>query len=91
LESQIETAPLGDVRDKKLKFDLLSAVFVLRAVLIASLGRKESRGGFVRKDCPDTDDVNWQKNSCLTYHPDSRHLELSHHPVAETVADYETT
>ncbi len=47
--------------------NLLSAVFVLKAVLSASISRKESRGSFYRSDFPVQDDINWRKNSCLSY------------------------
>ncbi|MGD0235104.1 MAG: FAD-binding protein [Syntrophorhabdales bacterium] len=46
---------------------LLSACFVVKAVLTASLARKESRGSFYRKDFASQDDVNWRRNSCLQY------------------------
>ncbi|HOW55738.1 MAG TPA: FAD-binding protein [Syntrophorhabdaceae bacterium] len=50
-----------------LKADLDAALFTLRAILTASLGRKESRGSFYRSDFPVEDDANCKKNSSLTY------------------------
>ncbi len=56
-------------REVCLKADLTAALFTLRAILTASLGRKESRGSFYRSDFPREDDGNWRKNSSLTYDP----------------------
>lgn len=61
--------------DKRLKEDINSASFVLRAVLTASLLRKESRGAFIREEFPELDDLNWRKSSCLAY--DSEEKDFS--------------
>lgn len=65
--------------DRKLKYDLASAVFVLKAVLTASLSREESRGAFVREDFPQQDDLNWRRNSCLVYHRQEDTFSLNHY------------
>jgi succinate dehydrogenase/fumarate reductase flavoprotein subunit len=62
--------------EMRLKEDLLSASFVLKTILVASLGRKESRGSFQRKDFPYEDNLNWQKNSCLSCDPERRDFSL---------------
>jgi succinate dehydrogenase/fumarate reductase flavoprotein subunit len=67
LEQELKGASWSNVIERATKEDLLSAVFSLRAILGASLGRKESRGSFIRKDFPKEDNSNWRKNSCLTY------------------------
>jgi succinate dehydrogenase/fumarate reductase flavoprotein subunit len=62
----------------KLRQDMMSASFVLRAILLASLARQESRGAFMREDFPQEDNVNWQKNSCLRYEPKAGVFSISH-------------
>jgi succinate dehydrogenase/fumarate reductase flavoprotein subunit len=71
--------------DRRLKEDLISAAFVLKAVLTASLSRKESRGAFIREDFHQQDDLNWQKNSCLTYDPQEENFSVHHHVNIEEV------
>jgi aspartate oxidase len=66
--------------ETRLKQDLLAGSFVLRAILTASLGRKESRGSFNREDFP-REDSNWLKNSCLTYDTTRDIFSLSFHGV----------
>jgi len=61
-----EAAPANE-RDRRLKLDLESAAFTVKAILAAGLGRKESRGSFLRSDFPGEDNTNWKKNSCLKY------------------------
>jgi aspartate oxidase len=59
--------------------DMMSASFVLRAILLASLAREESRGAFLRKDFHQEDNVNWRKNSRLRYEPKAGVFSISHH------------
>jgi fumarate reductase (CoM/CoB) subunit A len=63
--------------DRRLKLDLASAAFTVRAVLTAGLGRKESRGSFLRSDFPDEDNAHWKKNSCLKYDSENDTFTLS--------------
>jgi succinate dehydrogenase/fumarate reductase flavoprotein subunit len=70
IDAQLNVIAPRNVHEKRLKEDLLSASFVLKAILVASLGRKESRGSFQRKDFPHEDNKNRQKNSCLSYDPE---------------------
>lgn len=81
IDMQLHSATLRNISEKRLKEDLLSACFVLKAVLMASLGRKESRGSFNRKDFPHEDNINWLKNSCLTYNLAQGTFALSYHEV----------
>ncbi|MBW2152025.1 MAG: FAD-binding protein [Deltaproteobacteria bacterium] len=83
LQPQLQQAKVESIAEIKLRFDLLSASLVLKAILTASLGRQESRGSFCRDDYPNTDDVNWKQNSCLRYNPDSDSFDLVHRPVPE--------
>ncbi len=78
VDAQLRAACPGILAERKLKEDLLSASFVLKSILIASLGRKESRGSFQRRDYPHEDNVNWLKNSCLTYDPEGKTFSLTH-------------
>lgn len=67
-----------DRGEKVLKEDLMSALFVLEAILTASLGRKESRGSFIRTDFPREDNMNWRGNSCLQYDREEKRFSLSY-------------
>jgi fumarate reductase (CoM/CoB) subunit A len=67
----------GTSSERRLKEDLTSAVFVVKAVLTASISRKESRGAFYREDFPRQDDVNWGVSSCLTYESTSGTLMVT--------------
>lgn len=69
------------VRERVIREDLMSAVFSLRAILSASLGRKESRGSFIRRDFPKEDNAHWRKNSCLTYNPEKSTFSVTYHSV----------
>ena len=65
--------------DRRLKEDLMSASFVLKAILTASFSREESRGAFIREDFPRQDDVNWKKNSCLAYDREGGTFSIRHY------------
>ena len=82
-ESEIELKGVAPqtVHDKRLKEDLMGAAFVLKAVLTASLSRKESRGSFVREDFPRQDDLNSRINSCLAYNWEEDRLSIRYHPA----------
>lgn len=82
-ESEIEVKRVAPqtVHDRRLKEDLMGATFVLKAVLTASLARKESRGSFVREDFPRQDDLNWRINSCLAYNWEEDRLSVRYHPA----------
>ena len=79
LDRQLETNVPHAVPERKLKEDLMSASFILKAVLTASLAREESRGSFNRKDFPQEDNINWQKKSCLIYDRKEGRFSLSRH------------
>ena len=64
-------------RKRRLKLDLDSAAFTVQAILAASLGRKESRGSFLRSDFPGEDNSHWRKNSCLKYDTENNSFTLS--------------
>jgi succinate dehydrogenase/fumarate reductase flavoprotein subunit len=85
LDRRLETNVPRGIPEIKLKEDLMSASFILKAILTASLARMESRGSFNRKDFPREDNVNWQKNSCLIYDRKKRGFLLSHHPVVAPI------
>ncbi len=61
--------------------DLEAGLFMVWAVLTASLARLESRGAFQRRDYPDTDDGAWLSNSRLQFDPAGPGLVVSHCPV----------
>ena len=82
VESELKETVPSDISERKIELDLKSAVLVLKAVLSASLARKESRGGFQREDYPETDDSNWKKNTRLAYDPERNAFDISHHSVA---------
>lgn len=81
VQRRLKEAVPGNERDRRLKLDLESAAFTVRAILTASLGRKESRGSFLRSDCPDEDNTNWKKNSCLRYDAEHDSFALSFEDV----------
>jgi succinate dehydrogenase/fumarate reductase flavoprotein subunit len=81
IRAAIETAGADTSQERALRDDLRSAVFVLEAVLTASLARCESRGTFIRTDSPAQDDVNWLKNSRLIWDPTRQRFNLEHIPV----------
>jgi succinate dehydrogenase/fumarate reductase flavoprotein subunit len=83
LERELKGVLPQTIADRKLKEDLISATFVLRAVLTASLSREESRGAFIREDFPHQDDLKWRKNSCLIYDIQEDNFSLNHYTPNE--------
>lgn len=81
VESELKETVPSDIIERKMELDLKSAVLVLKAILSASLERKESRGGFQREDFPETDDSNWKKNTCMAYDPEGNSFTITHHSV----------
>jgi fumarate reductase (CoM/CoB) subunit A len=79
LERELKGVVPQTISDRKLKYDLVSAVFVLKAVLTASLSREESRGAFIREDFPKQDDLKWRRNSCLVYNRQEDTFSLNHY------------
>ena len=79
LERELKGIVPQTMVDRKLKEDLVSATFVLKAVLTASLSREESRGAFIREDFPQQDDLNWRRNSCLLYNRQEDTFSLNHY------------
>jgi succinate dehydrogenase/fumarate reductase flavoprotein subunit len=84
LESRLQGINPGTSAEVRLTEDLASAIFVLKAVLSASVSRRESRGSFQREDVPREDDVNWRKNSRVTYDLLSGKLAVSYHTVRKS-------
>jgi succinate dehydrogenase/fumarate reductase flavoprotein subunit len=76
VETALKEIALKSKKDIRLKLDLKSAAFITRTILTASLGRHESRGGFIRSDFPE-EDVKWTKNSCLKYDVDNNTFSLA--------------
>jgi len=81
LSRELKEMVPNSVREIKIKENLMSAAFLLKAVLTASLARRESRGCFSRKDFPQEDNINWRKNSCLVYDLEGGDFSVSHHHV----------
>jgi succinate dehydrogenase/fumarate reductase flavoprotein subunit len=81
LEARLQGVSPETSAEMRLKEDLVSATFVLQAVLTASVLRRESRGSFQREDAPREDDANWRKNSRLTYDPASGKVAVSYHKL----------
>lgn len=81
LEQGMKKTSWSNVRDRAAKEDLSSALFSIKAILTASLGRKESRGSFIRDDFPKEDNANWRKNSCLTYNQEKNTFLVTYHSV----------
>jgi aspartate oxidase len=77
IESAGATAP----QERMLREDLRSAAFVLQAILTAGLARRESRGAFIRTDCPAQDDAGWLQNSRLVWEPSQRRFGVEHLPA----------
>ena len=69
--------------EKKLHAHLAGGLFTVKAILTASCGRRETRGAFIRSDCPAEDPSDRAQNSCLTYDPDRGTFRLQHHAVAQ--------
>ena len=81
VETDLKGIAPQTVGDRIGKENLMSAAFVLKAVLTASLSRRESRGSFIREDFPDQDDINWRKNSCLRYDWEESRFSIRYHPI----------
>jgi len=75
--------PLGSVGRgvRALLEDARAGALTLRAVLMASLERKESRGSFLRSDFTDEDDGNWRRNSCLSHDAEKNAFTVQYLPV----------
>jgi len=84
LEPQIQCMPLATPRDRRVRQDLDSMWRVLKAVLIASSERQESRGCFLRSDYPQQDDARWQKNSQVKIMGGMNDLAVSHVEAGKT-------
>lgn len=79
LEQELMGTPWVNVAERSTKEDLASAMLSLKAIFIAGMGRKESRGSFIRRDFPKEDNVTWRKNSCLTYNQDENSFSVTYH------------
>jgi len=83
-EEELQEIDPQDVSQYRLKWRLSAGAFVLKAILRASLGRRESRGSFNRTDFPNPDEKTGRKNSCLRFEVRTGNFSLSHHPVRGT-------
>ena len=82
VQRTLHAARADGPKERILREDLLSAVFTLRAVLTAGLGRLESRGSFLRADYPAQDDAQWLRNSRLTWDAATDRLHVQYAPAA---------
>ncbi len=81
MEAQMERLAPRTVAERLLENDLQAGILTLRAILQAGIGRRESRGSFLRSDYTAPDDARWLRNSCLTYDGASRRFAVSYLPV----------
>jgi fumarate reductase (CoM/CoB) subunit A len=80
IERELEGIIPQTISGRKLKYDLTSAAFVLKAILTASLSREETRGAFYREDFPQQNDFNWKRNSCLVYNTKEENFSIKYFP-----------
>ncbi len=85
LDDLIREVRPGDIGQRLMREDLVSASFVLRAILTASLARTESRGCFSRSDYPTEDNDRWLKNSRLSYEVKTSMFSLDHCPASKPI------
>jgi succinate dehydrogenase / fumarate reductase flavoprotein subunit len=81
VESRLERMGTDGPGGRALLEDTRAGALTLRAILLASLGRKESRGSFLRSDFQEEDDGNWRRNSCLSYDADKNTFAVQYLPV----------
>jgi succinate dehydrogenase/fumarate reductase flavoprotein subunit len=81
VERRLELSGALERGERALLEDARAGALTLRAILLASLGRKESRGSFLRSDFKDEDDVNWRRNSCLSYDAEKNTFTGQYLPV----------
>lgn len=77
----IRDLPVNAPDERRIRQDLSSMATVLRAILVASRARLESRGCFIRSDYPAENDDQWLKNSCVEGASGLVGLTVSHHPA----------
>jgi succinate dehydrogenase/fumarate reductase flavoprotein subunit len=82
VEKRIDEVYPAAVIDLFKKRDLENVALLLKAILKGSLLRTESRGSFFRKDFPDQDDRNWQKNTC--YRLVKGEFQVTHRPLKDS-------
>ena len=58
--------------------EIKSGLLVAKAVITASLERKESRGAFYREDFPEMDEANWRKSILLKLDRETLDFVVSH-------------
>ena len=79
IEKRIEKVYPDTLKDLFKKRDLENVALLLKAILMGSLLRTESRGSFFRKDFPDQDDAHWLKNTCCRL--EKGELQITHRPI----------
>jgi succinate dehydrogenase/fumarate reductase flavoprotein subunit len=82
IEKKIEQVYPATLKDLFRKRELENVALVLKAILIGSLSRMESRGSFFRQDFPMQNDREWLKNTC--YCLEKGEIQITHRPVLET-------
>jgi succinate dehydrogenase/fumarate reductase flavoprotein subunit len=80
-ESRLEPLGADGPGGRTLLEDTRSAALTLHAILLASLGRKESRGSFLRSDFQEEDDGKWRRNSCLSHDAEKNEFSVQYLPV----------
>jgi succinate dehydrogenase/fumarate reductase flavoprotein subunit len=78
IEKRVERVYPATLKDLFHKKDLDNMVLLLKAILIGSLLRTESRGSFFRRDFPDQNDEQWMRNTC--YRLEKGELKITHRP-----------
>jgi len=81
LEERIATLRPTTIPELLRKRELENVALLLRALLMGSLARTESRGSFYRRDFPHQDDTHWLKTTC--YRLKEGELLVTHRPVNE--------
>lgn len=84
IDVQLAEITPKNVSQMKLKEDLFSALLTLKSIIVASLGRKESRGSFFRDDFKKEDNLSWLKNSAVSYDNKAYTFELTHISQSDT-------
>lgn len=65
--------------------EVKGSLLVSKAIMRASLERKESRGAFFREDFPTRDDTNWLKNVVLKLDRETGNLLVSHRRIGNAM------